>query len=105
MQTSPAGLSIHLAERSSGPGLQPLSSPAGTVYPHAEPLVTSADTSMTRVLPSPFGDYRVVVQLKDGVPDRLAPYCGSIAATYWPSASMGDSSRRNRSTIPPSAVA
>lgn len=72
-RTFPAGLSVHLAEQSSGPGLQPLSSPAATVYLHPEPLITSADTSLSRVLASPFGDYRVVVQLKDGVPDRLAP--------------------------------
>ena len=67
------GLSVHLAERSPGPELQPASSPEATVYLHPEPLITSADTSLIRVLVSPFGDYRVVVQLKLGVPDRLAP--------------------------------
>ncbi|MGK9165959.1 hypothetical protein KXR53_06660 [Inquilinus limosus] len=70
---SPTGLQVHLAEPSPGPGLTQASSTETTVYLQPDSLITSADTSLVRILPSPFGDYRIVVQLKEGVPDRLAP--------------------------------
>ncbi|MFE0752705.1 hypothetical protein ACFW16_02040 [Inquilinus sp. NPDC058860] len=103
-----AGLSVHLAERSAGSGLQPVSAPEGTIYLHPEPLVTSTDTSLSRVLVSPSGGYQVVVQLRNGVPDRIAPVLrdhrggvlaflvdGRLVSTQ----TIGDSSFRGRLTV------
>lgn len=44
------------------------------LYLHPDPLMTSADVSLIRIIPSPFGDYRLDVQLTGGTPDRLAPF-------------------------------
>jgi preprotein translocase subunit SecD len=67
------GLQVRLAELSPGPGLERISSAGTTLYLRPDSLITSADASLIKTIVSPAGDHRVVVQLRDGVPDRLAP--------------------------------